>query len=175
MRGNAGDPAPTRAQAGGGRRRLRTQLLHDRCEIGLDLDRLTHVLSAPVRKAADRVDQTRNIMARRLDCHIVRPRSRAVFEVIGPMLATCIPAGQGNPSARKFSTVDELVKVIISAPSSGQARSRFRPIARFRDGSVGKSNIHNGSQGSRAPLVAGPAPPLPARSEFADFRCRLPF
>src|SRR5256885_2057031 len=34
------------------------------------------------------------------------------------MLATCIFAGKGNPSARKFSTVDELVNVIKSAPSS---------------------------------------------------------
>src|ERR1051326_2562778 len=59
---------------------------------------------------------------RRSSMSIFNPWSRAVCEVIGPMLAACICFGQGSPSARKFSTVEELVKVIRSAPSSKNRR-----------------------------------------------------
>src|SRR5207244_1169774 len=59
---------------------------------------------------------------RRASMSILRPRSVAVFDVIGPMLATCMPFGHGSPSARKFSTVEELVNVIRSAPSSKNRR-----------------------------------------------------
>jgi hypothetical protein len=63
------------------------------------------------------------------------------------MLATCIPRGQGRPRARKFSTVDVLVKVIISAPSAAsRARASVRSL-RLRDRSVGKSNVKYGAQG----------------------------
>src|ERR1700722_10955367 len=47
-----------------------------------------------------------------------RPCFRIVSEVTGPMLAVFIFDGHGSLSARKFSTVDELVKVIRSASSS---------------------------------------------------------
>ena len=41
-----------------------------------------------------------------------------VFEVIGPIEAVFIPTGSGSFSAMKFSTVEELVNVIRSAPSA---------------------------------------------------------
>jgi hypothetical protein len=47
-----------------------------------------------------------------------------VLEVTGPMLAVLRAEGQERLRARKFSTVEELVKVIRSAPSE---RKRSRP------------------------------------------------
>src|SRR5205823_12202492 len=97
---------------------LRAQLLHRRGKFVRDLDfhRRLHSSFLP-RKNLRTASTNPGMSCRRASTATSSPRSRAVFEVTGPMLATCIFAGHGNPSARKFSTVDELVKVIRSAPS----------------------------------------------------------
>src|SRR2546430_7635868 len=78
------------------------------------------------------------------------PWSRAVFDVIGPILATCIWAGHGNPSAMKFSTVDELVNVIKSAPSSNKRRRA--PVSSRVSGTV-RSEEHTSELQSQSNLV----------------------
>ena len=59
------------------------------------------------------------------------------------MLATFIPAGQGSSRSRKFSTVDELVKVIRSAPSA--EKRRRAPVASrvSENGSIRKRFVYN--------------------------------
>jgi hypothetical protein len=59
------------------------------------------------------------------------------------MLATFIPPGQGSFKSRKFSTVDELVKVIRSAPSARQTAARTGYVTRFRNCLVSKRFVHN--------------------------------
>src|SRR5881397_229870 len=54
------------------------------------------------------------------------------------MLAIRIPFGQGSPSARKFSTVEELVNVIKSAPSC--ASCRRAPLVSRVSGTVRYAN-----------------------------------
>src|SRR5205807_3831204 len=86
--------------------RFRAQLLHGRGKLIGDLD---------LRRALHRAEKNLRIAStnpgmswRRASIVTSSPWSRAVFDVIGPILATCIWAGHGNPSVRKFSTVDEL-------------------------------------------------------------------
>src|SRR5205823_3816082 len=100
--------------------RLRAQLLHRRRELigNFYLHRALHRAAKNLRIASTNPGMS----WRRASTATSNPPSRAVFEVIGPMVATCIFAGHGSCSARKFSTVDELVNVIKSAPSSNKRR-----------------------------------------------------
>src|SRR5260370_927678 len=67
----------------------------------------------------------RQSISARLGCASTwRPIFRIVSEVMGPMLAVFMCSGHGSFNPRKFSTVDELVKVTRSAPS---ARNLSRP------------------------------------------------
>ena len=49
------------------------------------------------------------------------PSSLRVAVVTGPMLAALHPSGHGSPSLKKFSAVEELVNVTMSAPRSRKA------------------------------------------------------
>src|SRR5436309_2015943 len=112
---------------------LSAELLHRDREFFFGLNRLAHAFfSAPKNF---RIASTKPVMSwRRASISTVKPLSRAVLDVIGPMLAIRIPFGHDKPSARKFSTVEELVKVIKSAPSS--TRRRRAPVTSRVSGTV---------------------------------------
>ena len=65
---------------------------------------------------------------------------------MGPMEAVFSPGGSGRLSARKFSTVEELVKVIRSAPSARNRAMAAGHILRLGHRAVGDRFIDDGAQ-----------------------------
>ena len=80
------------------------------------------------------------------------------------------PAAAASFSAMKFSTVELLVNVIMSAPSALKSRERAAHILGLRHRAIGDAHVHDGAELAPVPLAERRAPAPRGRAGWSRSR-----